>query len=76
MFNSVFQQLQKPNLMNSFQSFMQNPFEALVKSRLNIPNEYMNDPHSASQYLVSSGQISQEQFNKAYQTAQQMGINL
>lgn len=76
MANSIYQQLHKetPNMMESFQQFMQNPFQALISKNLNIPVEMQSSPQTMVQHLVNSGQISQDTFNKAFQTAQRMGV--
>ena len=76
MANSVYEQLHKPTLTERFQAFMQNPFQSLVESRLNIPQEYQGNPHDAAQYLLNSGQINQAQYNQVIHTAQQLGVKL
>lgn len=54
--NPLFEQLNGPNsLMGQFQSFMQNPIGYLIEKKINIPQQYMNDPHQAVNYLISSG---------------------
>ena len=56
------------------QQLKANPIQFLLQRRLNLPqNISLNDPNAILNYLVSSGQISQEQINNAYQMAQQMG---
>ena len=59
--------------MNPFQAFKMNPMQFLMQRNINIPQQYMNDPKSAVQYLMDNGQMSQEQFNRLSQMAQQMG---
>ena len=59
---------------NQFNSFMQNPFQFLTNRKINIPQEYQNDPHSAVQYLLNNGQMNQGAFNKVYSTLQKMGF--
>ena len=59
-----------------FQAFRNNPMQFLVQKRINIPQQYMNDPRGAVQYLMNNGQMSQEQFGRLTQMAQQMGIRL
>jgi hypothetical protein len=50
-------------LINLYTQFKQNPSQFL--SQINVPNEYMNDPQGAIQYLMNSGKITQEQYNFA-----------
>jgi hypothetical protein len=50
-------------LLNLYTQFKQNPSQFL--SQINVPNEYMNDPQGAIQYLMNSGKITQEQYNFA-----------
>jgi hypothetical protein len=50
-------------LLNLYTQFRQNPTQFL--SQINVPNEYMNDPQGAIQYLMNSGKITQEQYNFA-----------
>lgn len=64
----------QPNLAQMLQSLRANPMQMLLQNRLNVPAAMTNDPNAILNHLVSSGQISQEQVNRAYQTAQKMGI--
>lgn len=50
-------------LLNLYTQFKQNPTQFL--SQINVPNEYMNDPQGAIQYLMNNGKITQEQYNFA-----------
>ena len=61
-------------IMKQFGQFRQNPMQFLLQKNINIPQEYMNDPHGAVQYLMNSGRMSQDQFNRLSQMAQQMGV--
>lgn len=74
--NPLFQETQQNTMKNKFQSFMQNPMQQLMNSKLNVPQEYAQDPHSAVDYLVRSGQVNQESLNKAMQIANKLGIKL
>ena len=51
------------NVLAQFQTFMQNPAQALIQSK--IPQECTSDPNKAIQYLLDSGRITQGQFNAA-----------
>ena len=63
-------------IMNQFNSFMQNPFQFLLQHKINIPNEYANNPQGAVQYLMNTGQMSQETFEGLRNRASQMGVNI
>ena len=73
MANPFFQQ--GNNLMQTVQSFRQNPMQMLLQRRLNVPQSMMNDPNAIMQHLLSTGQRSQQQMNAAYQMAARMGYN-
>lgn len=65
------------NLMkNQFSEFMRNKFQFLLQRKVNIPQEYANDPQGAIQYLMNTGQMSQETFENLRNRASQMGFNL
>ena len=61
-----------PNqMMGMFQQLKQNPMQFLLQRRMNIPQGIpMNDPQAILNYLVQTGQVTQEQINSAYQAAQ------
>ena len=61
--------------MNKFKGFMNNPMQFMMQSKLNIPQEYQNDPNGAIQYLMNSGQLSQAQYNEANRMAKQIQNN-
>jgi hypothetical protein len=46
-----------------FQQFMGNPAQFLMQNRLNIPQQYMNNPNDAVQYLMNSGKLNQQTYN-------------
>ena len=55
------------NIANLYQTFMQNPM-ALLQKRFNIPAGLnVQNPNDIIQYLLNSGQISQQQVNQAMQ---------
>lgn len=74
--NRLFQETQQNSLLNKIRQIMQNPVQAIMQSRMNIPQQYQNDPHGAVEYLIQSGQISQDDLNKAVQMAQNLGFKL
>lgn len=53
------------NFMTMLNQFKQNPM-AMLSRRFNIPQN-MNDPNQIIQYLLNSGQVSQEQVNRVMQ---------
>ena len=58
------------SIMQMLSQIKSNPVQFLLQRRLNIPQNIGNDPNAILQYLVSTGQISQQQLNNAYQMAQ------
>lgn len=74
MANPLYNEQAQKGTMGQFNSFMQNPLQYLAQRKINIPQEYMNDPHGAVEYLLNNGQMSQEQLNSLMKRAQQMGI--
>lgn len=63
-------------IADQFSNFMSNPLQFLMQKRINIPQEYANDPRGAVQYLLNSGQMSQQQLERLRGTAAQMGIKV
>lgn len=62
--------------MNQYQQFIQNPIQFLLSRNINIPQQFQNDPRGATQYLMNSGRMSQNQFNRLSQMVQLMGMRL
>lgn len=60
------------NPLNEFQSFMSNPIQFMAQRKLNIPQQYMNNPNGAIQYLMNSGRITQDQYDKAVNMSNQL----
>ena len=58
------------NLMAMLQQFRANPMQMLLQQRLNVPGNIVNDPNAILNHLLSTGQVSQQQVNRAYQMAQ------
>lgn len=63
------------NMMGRFQQFMGNPAQFMMSNKLNIPQNMMNDPNQALQYLMNTGKISQQQYNWAVKQAKQLENN-
>lgn len=54
------------NLMGMYQQFMQNPAQALMNARFNVP-QGMNNPNDIIQHLLNTGQVSQGRINQVMQ---------
>jgi len=63
-----------PNqMLGMLQQIKANPLQFIMQSRMNIPqNIPMNDPNAILNYLVSTGQVSQQRIDSAYQMAQRL----
>lgn len=61
------------SIMSQFQSFMRNPAQFLIQSRL--PQNALQNPAQAVQQLMNSGQMSQQQFNQLQGMARQIQNN-
>ena len=60
------------NMMQMLMQLKSNPLGILRQAGFNVPYS-MNNPQEISQYLMNSGQVSQEQLNRAQQQAQMFG---
>lgn len=76
MANPLFNEQMNKGFMNQFNQFKQNPMQFLVNHRVNIPQQFANDPHGAVQHMLNNGQMTQQQLNSLTQMAQKMGIKL
>ena len=56
-------------MLGMLQQLKANPIQFLMQRRMNIP-QGVNDPQAILNHLVQTGQVSQEQVNRAYQMAQ------
>lgn len=54
------------NLMGMYQQFMQNPAQALLSAKFNVP-QGMNNPNDIIQHLLNTGQVSQGRINQVMQ---------
>jgi len=64
----------QPNMMQMLNQLKANPMQFLAKSKFKIPNHIdTNNAQSIVNYLVQSGQVSQDLYNRAYNVARQMG---
>lgn len=60
------------NLGSMLQQLKTNPIQFLAQKGLNIPQNVANDPNAILQHLVSSGQVSQDKINAAFQMGQRL----
>lgn len=67
---NAFQNMQ--GVLSQFKGFMNNPTAFIMQRKLNIPQQYMNNPNDAIQYLMNTGKLTQEQYNWAVNQAKQM----
>lgn len=59
------------NPLQMIQQIKANPMAFLMQRNLNIPANIASDPNAIIQHLLSTGQVTQEQLNQAYQTVRQ-----
>lgn len=59
------------NLMQMLNQFRSNPLGALMSMGCNIPQRFQNDPEAMVNYLRSSGQMNDQQFNQFSNLARQ-----
>lgn len=76
MANKLYSEQMNRGFMAKFNAFKQNPMQFLLQNKINIPQQFANDPQGAVQHMLNSGQMSQEQLNRLTQMAQRMGIKL
>lgn len=58
-------------MLGMLQQLKSNPIQFLMQRRMNLPqNVSANDPQAILNHLLQTGQVSQEQINRAYQMAQ------
>lgn len=62
------------NFMNDFSKMMQNPVQ-YVMQRMSVPQDKAQDPDAIMQNLMSSGRLSQQDYNKARQAAMKIQNN-
>ena len=64
----------QPNMMQMVNQLKANPMQFLMQRKFNLPqNIDTNNPQEIINHLVSSGQISQNAYNRAYSMARQFG---
>lgn len=67
--------MRMPNSGNMMQmlgmlpKFMQNPMAAMMECSMSIPENIQGNPQAITNYLLNSGQMTQEQYNTVAQLA-------
>lgn len=61
----------QPNLMQMVQQIRSNPMQFIQRAGFRVPQN-MTDPNAIIQHLMQTGQVSQQRYNQAFQTAQQL----
>ena len=61
----------QPNLMQMVKQIRSNPMQFIQRAGFRVPQN-MTDPNAIIQHLMQTGQISQQRYNQAFQTAQQL----
>ena len=63
------------NMVSGFNGFMQNPMQALLQRKINIPQNMMGNPQAIMQHMMNNGMLNQQQYNAARMAAQQAQSN-
>lgn len=61
--------------MFNFGQFVQNPMQYMLKSKLNIPQDFQGNANDMVQYLLNTGQLTQDQYNRINKEAQRLQNN-
>ena len=73
--NPLYNSLNNSNgMLQQLQMFRNNPSQFLLSRNIQIPNQYLNNPREAVQYLMNTGRMSQSSLNQLMGMASQMGI--
>lgn len=62
--------INRVNPIQMLQQLKSNPIQFLQRAGLNVPQN-LNDPNAIIQHLMNSGQVSQQQYERARQMAGQ-----
>lgn len=57
-------------MLGMLQQLKANPVQFLMQRRFNLPQGVPADPQSILNHLLQTGQVTQQQINAAYQSAQ------
>lgn len=61
--------------IGQFRRFINNPAQYMLEHKINIPQQFQNDTQGAIQYLMNSGQLTQDQYNWVNNIAKQIQNN-
>lgn len=61
--NSIFMNNAQNDMLAEFANFQKNPQQYLLSKGLNVPQNMLNSPQQAVEYIISSGQGTNEQLN-------------
>lgn len=53
-----------PNIMSALQNLKQNPIQFIAQRNFNVPQNIANNPNAIIQYLMNTGQISQQKYDQ------------
>ena len=71
--NPFYNAMNQQNPMQMLNSLKGNARQFLIQRKFNLPqNIDANNPQEITNYLVQSGQVSQDAINRAYKIAQSM----
>ena len=70
MANSIFQN----DMMSQYAQFKKDPVQFLISRKINIPQEYLNNPKGAVEYLMNSRQMTPDQLSQIEAMASKLGI--
>ena len=70
LYNEMMGSVNQNNPIQMLSQLQSNPVSFLIKRGFNIPQNIGNNPNSITQYLLNSGQISQERYNQTVQMLQ------
>lgn len=69
MSNQLYQAMMsaQPNIIQAVQALKQNPMQFIMQRKFNVPQNITNDPNAIIQYLMNTGQVSQQSYNAVMQ---------
>lgn len=77
MSNPLYQEMmgktQQSNPIQMLSQLRSNPIQFILQQGFNLPKNIGTNPNSIIQYLMNSGQVTQDQYNNAVRMAQNFG---
>lgn len=71
MANPLYNSTQNNSFLSTLKALQNNPIQFLMQRKFNVPQNIANDPNAIIQHLMNTGQVSQDAYNRATQTAEQ-----